>query len=89
MYVVGCDQKSTLDQMQKNNAEKITLLEGNSIEYRGPIESEAKAFNTLLAHSLIPFFVSLIYLNDVTIRNVILQASRSINLQEENKPQLE
>jgi CzcA family heavy metal efflux pump len=55
--VVGRDQKSVVEDIQRIIEEKITLPEGYHIEYGGQFEAEAEASKTLLVTSMLSILV--------------------------------
>lgn len=55
--VVGRDQKSAVEDIQRIIREKINLPEGYHVEYGGQFEAEAKASKTLMAASLLSLLV--------------------------------
>ncbi|HBH84439.1 MAG: multidrug transporter AcrB [Bacteroidetes bacterium GWE2_41_25] len=55
--VAGRDLRGSVEEIQKNINETITLPEGYRIEYGGQFESEAKASQTLMLTSLIALLI--------------------------------
>jgi CzcA family heavy metal efflux pump len=74
--VVGRDQKSAVEEIQKFINEKIQLPEGYHIEYGGQFEAEAKASKTLMATSLLSLLVIFLLLfqefKSVKIAGIVL-----------------
>lgn len=74
--VVGRDQKSVVEDLQKIINEKITLPVGYHIEYGGQFEAEAEASKTLVATSLLSLLVIFLLLfqefKNVKISGIIL-----------------
>ncbi len=74
--VVGRDQKSAVEEIQKIINEKIKLPEGYHIEYGGQFEAEAEASKTLMATSLLSLLVIFLLLfqefKSVKIAGIVL-----------------
>jgi len=74
--VVGRDQKSAVEEIQKIINEKIILPEGYHIEYGGQFEAEAEASKTLIATSLLSLLVVFLLLfqefKSVKIAGIVL-----------------
>lgn len=74
--VVGRDQKSAVEEIQKIINEKIQLQEGYHIEYGGQFEAEAEASKTLMATSLLSLLVIFLLLfqefKSVKIAGIVL-----------------
>ena len=74
--VVGRDQKSAVEEIQKRIYEKIQLPEGYHIEYGGQFKAEAEASKTLMATSLLSLLVIFLLLfqefKSVKIAGIVL-----------------
>jgi len=74
--VVGRDQKSAVEEIQKIINEKIQLPEGYHIEYGGQFEAEAEASKMLMATSLLSLLVIFLLLfqefKSVKIAGIVL-----------------
>ena len=74
--VVGRDQKTAVETIQKIISEKIKLPEGYHIEYGGQFEAEAEASKTLMATSLLSLLVIFLLLfqefKSVKIAGIVL-----------------
>jgi len=74
--VVGRDQKSAVEEIQKVLAENIQLPEGYRIEYGGQFEAEAEASKTLMFTSLLSLLVIFLLLfqefKDLKMASIIL-----------------
>jgi Cu/Ag efflux pump CusA len=74
--VVGKDQKSVVEDIQKMVSEKIKLPEGYHVEYGGQFEAEAEASKTLMAMSLLSIMIIFLLLyqefKNVAISGIIL-----------------
>lgn len=74
--VVGRDQKSAVEEIQKRINEKIQLPEGYHIEYGGQFKAEAEASKTLMATSLLSLLVIFLLLfqefKSVKIAGIVL-----------------
>jgi CzcA family heavy metal efflux pump len=74
--VIGRDQKSAVEEIQKIINKKIQLPEGYHIEYGGQFEAEAQASKTLMATSLLSLLVIFLLLfqefKSVKIAGIVL-----------------
>jgi CzcA family heavy metal efflux pump len=74
--VTGRDQKSVIEEIQKNINEKVKMPDGYHIEYGGQFEAEAEASRTLMVASLISLIVIFLLLfqefRDLKISTIIL-----------------
>lgn len=74
--VAGRDQKSAVEEIQKNISTKIKLPEGYHIEYGGQFQAESEASKTLLVTSLLSLLIIFLLLfqefKNIKIASIIL-----------------
>ncbi len=74
--VVGRDQKSAVEEIQKNISRKIRLPEGYHIEYGGQFQAESEASKTLMVTSILSLLIIFLLLfqefKDLKIASIIL-----------------